>query len=76
METKTAEIVKKLLADHIGVDLEDINEEDLFLDDLHMNAADLTDFLQLLEDKGFDVSQVDLSEITTVRGLLELMTSS
>lgn len=67
------EEVKKLLAEQIGVEVEDIKEEDFFSEDLHMNSTELADFIHLLEQKGFDISTLDLREIETVEDLTEAL---
>lgn len=65
------EKVKKELAKQIGVEVEDINLEDRFLDDLHMNATDLTDFIENLSSKGFDTKKLDFSNLESLNNLLE-----
>jgi acyl carrier protein len=59
------------LAEHIGVEPDDINEDDFFLEDLHMNATEMSDFVHSLTDLGFDVSKLDLASLETVSDLLE-----
>ena len=70
-----ADLVKKVLADLIGVESEDIESEDSFRDDLHMSATDLSDFLKLLGDQGINTDNVDLTEITSVTDLVETLDS-
>lgn len=65
--------LKKLLAETIGVDIEDINDDDSFLAELHMSASDLSDFVHSLEAAGFDTSRVDLTTIETVEELVEAL---
>lgn len=65
------ENLKKQLAEHIGVEVEDIKNEDMLSEDLHMSAADISDFLEKLENDGFNVSKIDLEETETVEELLE-----
>lgn len=75
-EMKTSEnLVKKLLAEHIGVEPEDINETDSLTEDLHMSSADLSDFVSSLEVKGIDTTPLDLPNIETVGDLIEALTS-
>lgn len=66
--------VKQLLADYLGVDLEDIENESVLTVDLHMTAVDLTDFEEKLKTSGFDTSRVDLTEIETFEDLVEGLT--
>ncbi len=67
------ETVKKLLAEQIGVEPEDIKTEDFFFEDLHMSPADLLDFIETLGNAGIDVAKIDLSTIETVEDLLETL---
>lgn len=63
----------KLLAEHIGVEPEDVNEDDSFLEDLHMDPADFSDFIHVLEKSGFTVNSSDLTGIETVEDLIEVL---
>lgn len=65
------EKLKKILAEHIGVETEDIDEDDHLKEDLHMNPADLTDLVEKLKNSGFDTSVLELSEIETVADLID-----
>ncbi|OGM18450.1 hypothetical protein A2686_02490 [Candidatus Woesebacteria bacterium RIFCSPHIGHO2_01_FULL_38_10] len=67
--------IKKILAEYLGVDEEDIKEEDLLTEDLHMNATELSDLLQILYDKGVITKDIDLTEIETVEELIEVISS-
>jgi acyl carrier protein len=70
-KTKTAEDIKKLLAEQLGVEVEDLSSEDMFGEDLHMDPSALTDFIGTLEAQGFDISKIELTEIQTLGDLLE-----
>ncbi|MFZ5932499.1 MAG: hypothetical protein ACOYT7_00205 [Patescibacteria group bacterium] len=72
---KKAKIIAHL-AEHIGVESEDISEEDFFLDDLHMNPTEISDFVHSLEGLGFDISKLNLVEIESVGDLLEALGAS
>ena len=65
--------VKEILAEQIGVEVEDLNDDDAFIEDLHMTNADLTDFGQKLESLGADLSELDFSTIETVEELTETL---
>ncbi len=77
MQDKENKDIKKLiveeLAKYLGVDIEDINEDDSFSSDLHMKASDLVDFMQILEIKGIDTSNIELTNIDTVADLVEIL---
>jgi acyl carrier protein len=64
-----------ILAEQIGVSLDDINQDDSFLDDLHMTPADLTEFAEKLRQEGIEVSIEELGEMDTVSDLLETLKS-
>lgn len=69
---KKSQIIK-LLSEHIGVEPEDINEDDSFLEDLHMNPTELSDFVHSLSSLDLDVSRLNLTEMETVADLLEAL---
>ncbi len=62
--------VFKLLSDYLGVEPEDISEEDSLYQDLHMRAPDLTDFVEILQSEGFETEGVDLTALETVCDLI------
>ena len=70
-KTNIAAKIKDLLAHQLGVNPEDISEDDSLVEDLHMGATELTDFLEKIEASGIDTSSVDLREIETVEELVE-----
>ncbi|MGB6881847.1 MAG: hypothetical protein WBD86_00900 [Microgenomates group bacterium] len=69
-ESKSENIIK-LLAEHIGVEESELSKKDSFADDLHMSAADFTDFIEKLSGAGFNTSSLDLSKTETVGELIE-----
>lgn len=70
-----ADLIKEVLAGQIGVEPEDIHGDDLFAEDLHMSAADLTDFVSVLGDRGIDTTKIDFVALDTVDNLVELLSS-
>lgn len=64
---------KRILANQIGVEPEDIENDDSFSHDLHMSASDLTDFVHNLGKEGFETNSIDLSEIETVEDLIDVL---
>ncbi len=70
-KTQMKDKIKQLLAEQIGVEAEDINDDDSFAEDLHMSPSDLSDFVHSLANSGFDIGSVDLADIETVDNLLE-----
>lgn len=68
-------ITKEALAEHLGVEMDDIKDEDFFDEDLHLNFAELSDFVESLEEKNIDTQKLNISEIETVGDLIEQLTS-
>lgn len=71
MEKTKLSQFKQILAEFIGVSVEDIDNDDSFSEDLHMQPSDLSDFVHTLEENGFDTKRVDLSKIESVSDLIE-----
>lgn len=67
--------IKQELASYLGVQTEDITEEDSFFDDLHMQPSEFTDFLEELSINGTDTSNLDLATVKTVGDLVEALSS-
>ena len=63
----------KIIAEHLGVEKEDIKKEDSFKDDLHMNPSHFTDLIKAIENSGLDISELDLPEIHSVEELLDAL---
>jgi acyl carrier protein len=72
---KINQIVKAELADFLGVDLEDIEDESSLEIDLHMKASDLADFMDILKRMDMDISSVNLTEIETFSDLIDALTT-
>ncbi|MBI3396861.1 hypothetical protein HY045_00130 [Candidatus Woesebacteria bacterium] len=67
--------IKGVIAVHIGVEAEDIHDDDDLREDLHMNASDLTDLVEKLGVSGFEITKLDLSIIETVDDLVDAVSS-
>lgn len=67
------EIVKKILAEHLGVEPSDIDDDALLLDDLNLNPANMTDILEALrEQANIEIPYEEAAEINTVKELIDL----
>lgn len=66
---------KEMLAERIGVEPDDISNEDTFLDSLHMSPAELSDFVDTLKVLEIDTSQFDITEIISFNDLVEQISS-
>ena len=72
---KTKEKIRKELADFLGIEPEDIADESILTEDLHMKATDLTDFTEILSNLGYDTSKIDYTELETFVELVEAVTA-
>lgn len=63
---KYLEITRKALSQILGTDSVDIQLEDSFTEDLHMDPTEIADFIQLMNEKGFNLDNLDFEEIDTV----------
>ena len=67
------ESTRKML-DELGG--EDINEEDLLAEDLHMSVHDISDFVNLLGENGFDTKDIELINLESVSDIIEALSSA
>lgn len=72
-QKNTEDLVKNLLAEQIGVEPEDINDSDNFMEDLHMTVVNITDFVESIPTQGFDASRIDFTQIETVEDLIDAL---
>lgn len=66
-------LIKEYMAEYLGIEPEDISEDDSLRDDLHMRPVDITDFIETLSLKGIDTSQLNFDEIETFADLIEAL---
>ena len=71
---KTKDSVRLELANFLGVETEDIEDDSSLTEDLHMKATDLTDFLEVLTRMGMETVNIDLTETETFLDLVEALT--
>jgi acyl carrier protein len=72
---KTKQKVRRELADYLGVDMEDIEDDTVLTEELHMDPTVLTDFMEILAKAGFVIDGIELTEIETFSDLLEALTA-
>lgn len=70
---KTKKMIKRLLAERLGVEPDDIKDDDSFKEELHMNPIILTDFVQKLSENGYETESLDFSEIDNLIDLYEVL---
>jgi acyl carrier protein len=63
------EQVIKIIANQIGVEPEDITEDDSLREELHMSSVDLAEITEKISQLGLD--SIDWSEVETVAELLD-----
>ncbi len=72
-EDKQKRLIKRLISERLGVEPDDINDDDSFKEDLHMDPIVLTDFTLNLAKNGFDVEALDFSEIDSLDDLYQIL---
>jgi len=72
LETKKS--IRIVLADFLGIEPDDIEDDFSLTEDLHMKATDLTDFVEILSKKGIDTESMDFTEIDTFTDLIDSIT--
>lgn len=72
--TKTKKIIKGELAKYLGLESEDIEDDSILVEDLHMKATDLTDFSEILSSLNYDTSKLDFTEVETFLDLVDAIT--
>jgi acyl carrier protein len=65
--------VRELVAEHLGVETDDISIEDSFSNDLHMGPTELSELIEKLESMEVDTTKIDLTEIETISELIETL---
>jgi acyl carrier protein len=69
-----AEKIKKMLAEHLGVDRQRITEQAGIIDDLGADSLDLVEIAMAVEEAlGISISDSAVEKIVTVRNLIELV---
>ncbi len=74
IQENTSLKIKSLLADQLGLEIEDINSDDSLNSDLHMRPSDLSDLTQTLEANDMDTSKLDFTQVETVEELIDAIT--
>ena len=66
------EKVKKIIAEKLSVDMEDIVPEASFVDDLGADSLDLVELIMTMEEEfDIDISDEDAEKITTVKDAMD-----
>jgi len=70
-EDQTRKKVLMILAEFLGIEEQEILDEDSFADDLHMTQSDFAEFLAQLDNIGIDSQTLEIDDSKTVSDLLE-----
>lgn len=67
-----AERVKSIIADQLGVDIEEVTQEASFTDDLGADSLDIVELVMAFEeDFDIEIPDEDAEKITTVRDAID-----
>ena len=76
MTKNVAEKVKKMVADHLGVDEVKVNEEANFIDDLGADSLDTVELVMAFEEEfGSEISDSEAEKILTVGDAIKFIDS-
>ena len=68
----TAERVKKIVVEHLGVDADKVTEQASFIDDLGADSLDTVELVMALEEEfGIEIPDEDAEKITRVKEAVE-----
>ena len=66
--------VKKIVADHLGIDEAKVNEESSFIDDLGADSLDTVELVMAFEEKfGIEIPDDAAEKITTVKDAIKFI---
>ena len=70
--SETADRVKKIVVEHLGVEGEKVTEEASFIDDLGADSLDIVELVMAFEEEfGVEIPDDAAEKITTVRDAID-----
>ena len=70
--SETADRVKKIVVEHLGVEAEKVTEEASFIDDLGADSLDIVELVMAFEEEfGVEIPDDAAEKITTVRDAID-----
>ena len=70
--SETAERVKKIVVEHLGVEGDKVTEEASFIDDLGADSLDIVELVMAFEDEfGVEIPDDAAEKITTVKDAID-----
>ena len=77
MSEETATKVKKIVADHLGIDEAKVNEDANFIDDLGADSLDTVELVMAFEEEfGSEISDSEAEKILTVGDAIKFIENS
>ena len=68
----TADRVKKIVVEHLGVEAEKVSEESSFIDDLGADSLDIVELVMAFEEEfGVEIPDDAAEKITTVKDAID-----
>ena len=75
--SETADRVKKIVVEHLGVEQEKVTEEASFIDDLGADSLDIVELVMAFEEEfGVEIPDDAAEKITTVRDAIDYIESN
>jgi acyl carrier protein len=75
--SETAERVKKIVVEHLGVENEKVTEEASFIDDLGADSLDIVELVMAFEEEfGVEIPDDAAEKITTVKDAIDYIDSN
>ena len=72
--SETADRVKKIVVEHLGVDAEKVTEEASFIDDLGADSLDIVELVMAFEEEfGVEIPDDAAEKITTVKDAIDFI---
>ena len=70
--SETADRVKKIVVEHLGVEAEKVTDEASFIDDLGADSLDIVELVMAFEEEfGVEIPEDDAEKIATVNDAIE-----
>lgn len=64
--------VKAIIVDQLGVDINEVNTNSSFIEDLNADSLDLTELIMTLEEKfSFEISEEEAEKLRTVGDVID-----